>query len=140
MTSTTAGFEICPVTDLQPGQRKIVDIDGLSIGVFNVNGRFHALLNRCPHMGGPLCAGLIRGLVVGPEPYKYELEREGEILRCPWHGWEFDIKTGHSYMSPHSIRVRTYDVGVESPSDLAENPSVETFSVTVEKDLVVLYI
>lgn len=137
MTSTTAGFEICPVADLQPGQRKIVDIDGLSIGVFNVNGRFHALLNRCPHMGGPLCAGLIRGLVVGPEPYKYELEREGEILRCPWHGWEFDITNGRSVFNPNRMRTKSYQVTVEESAD---DLSVDTFRVSVERRMVVVHV
>ncbi len=137
MASATAGFEVCPVADLPPGERKIVEIDGLSIGVFNVNGRFHALLNRCPHMGGPLCAGLIRGLVVGPEPYKYELEREGEILRCPWHGWEFDITNGRSVFNPHRMRTKSYNVTVEESAD---DPSVDTFPVTVERRMVVVHV
>lgn len=125
------------MADLQPGQRKIVDIDGLSIGVFNVNGRFHALLNRCPHMGGPLCAGLIRGLVVGPEPYKYELEREGEILRCPWHGWEFDITNGRSVFNPNRMRTKSYQVTVEESAD---DLSVDTFRVSVERRMVVVHV
>ena len=125
------------MADLQPGQRKIVDIDGLSIGVFNVNGRFHALLNRCPHMGGPLCAGLIRGLVVGPEPYKYEIEREGEILRCPWHGWEFDITNGRAVFNPHRMRTKSYNVTVEESAD---DLSVDTFRVSVERRMVVVHL
>ncbi|HZP80657.1 MAG TPA: Rieske 2Fe-2S domain-containing protein, partial [Chthonomonadaceae bacterium] len=63
--------------------------------------------------------------------------REGEILRCPWHGWEFDLLTGRSLFNPHKIRVRTYEVTVETPE---EEPAVPTYPVTVEADCVVLYV
>ncbi len=55
---------------------------------------------------------------------------------CPWHGWEFDIPTGRSVLNPHRVRVRTYEVRVEA----GEDPSVETFEVTVEKDWVVVHL
>jgi len=128
---------VCPVDELLPGQRKIVDVDGRSIGVFNVNGNYYALLSRCPHKAAPLCLGILTGLVVGPEPYRYEIEREGEILRCPWHGWEFDVTNGRSIFNPHRVRVKSYDVTVE-PSE--EDPSVETFPVTVERQVLILHL
>jgi hypothetical protein len=97
---------------------------------------------------------MIKGLVVG-EVYQFEIEREGEILKCPWHGWEFDLKTGGSIFNPHKMRVKSYEVSVESeagdrpvyefaedPDD--EDPSIETFPVSVEqpegKDRGVLYV
>jgi nitrite reductase/ring-hydroxylating ferredoxin subunit len=46
-------------------------------------------------------------------PGEYVWDREGEILRCPWHGWEFDLTTGRSIFNPHKLRVRTYEVTVE---------------------------
>ena len=126
---------VCHVDELLPGQRKIVDVDGRSIGVFNVNGRFYALLSRCPHKAAPLCLGVLKGLVTGPEPYRYEIEREGEILRCPWHGWEFDITNGRSIFNPHRVRAKSYDVAVEAAE---EDPSVETFPVAIERRVIVL--
>ena len=138
--SNLSAHVVCLEEDLPIGARKIVEINGTSIGVFNVAGDYYALLNRCPHKSAPLCRGLLTGLVSADKPYEYRVDREGEIIKCPWHGWEFDIKTGHSYISPHDIRVRTYPVGLESACDLLNNPSIQTFPVTIEEELVVLYI
>src|SRR5919204_1532268 len=116
------------VGEIPPGQRKIVEVEGLSIGVFNVHGKFYALKNRGPHQAGPLCLGSVKGTTLPSAPGEYLWGREGEILRCPWHGWEFDILTGRSIFNPHRVRVRTYEVTVEPDEDA----SVETYPVTVE--------
>jgi nitrite reductase (NADH) small subunit len=129
---------VCAVSELPPGERKIVEVEGRSIGVFNVKGSFYAVRNRCPHKGAPLCNGLVKGLVLGPEPYRYVIEREGEILKCPWHGWEFDLTNGRSIYNPHKIRVKSYDVTVEPADD--EDPSIETYAVSIERELVVLHV
>ncbi|HET8522436.1 MAG TPA: Rieske 2Fe-2S domain-containing protein, partial [Thermomicrobiales bacterium] len=81
---------VATIAEIPPGSRKIVEIAGRSIGVFNVDGRFFAVKNSCPHQGGPLCLGPTIGLVTSSAPGDFQYEREGEILRCPWHGWEFD--------------------------------------------------
>jgi nitrite reductase (NADH) small subunit len=124
------------VSELPPGERKIVEVAGRSIGVFHVNGQFYALRNRCPHQGAPLCKGAIKGMALPSKPGEYRWGREGEILRCPWHGWEFDITNGRSIYNPHKIRVRTYEVTVEADED----PSVETYPVTVEDGVIVLHV
>ena len=104
---------IGPAEDLAPGQKRVVEIDGRSIGVFNVAGQFYALANRCPHAGGPLCQGDITGTAVAGEgPYELKWVREGEIVRCPWHAWEFEIATGRTVARPE-IRVRSYRVEIE---------------------------
>ena len=128
---------VCTIEELPPGKHKIVEVKGRTIGVFNVKGAFYALLNRCPHKASPLCRGIITGLVTSSAPYQQQLERDGEILRCPWHGWEFDITNGRSIFNPHRVRVRSYDVTVE-PEE--EDPTVETFSVSVERKQVVLHV
>lgn len=125
------------VAEIPPGQRKIVDIEGRSVGVFNVNGVFFALRNSCPHQAAPLCLGAIKGMTMPANPGEYVWAREGEILRCPWHGWEFDITTGRSIYNPHRVRVKRYEVTVEPGQ--APDPSVETFAVTVERELVVVH-
>ena len=127
---------VCRVEELPPGERKIVAVHGRTIGVFNVGGRYYALLNRCPHKASPLCRGILTGLTTGPAPYQYEVQRQGEILRCPWHGWEFDITNGRSVFNPHRVRVRSYEVTIEDEED----PSVETFPVSVEHRSVVLHV
>lgn len=123
------------VSELPPGERRVVEVDGRSIGVFNVHGQYYALRNRCPHQGAPLCLGAIKGMALPSKPGEYLWGREGEILRCPWHGWEFDITTGRSIFNPHRMRVRTYEVTVESDED----PAIETFPVTVEDGVIVLH-
>jgi 3-phenylpropionate/trans-cinnamate dioxygenase ferredoxin subunit len=108
-----ARYVIGMVDEIQPGTRKIVDAGGRSIGVFNVNGEYFAVLNRCPHQAGPLCKGNTYGLLHSDTPGQYEYSRPGEILRCPWHGWEFDLRTGQSWFDPIQVRVRRYEVSVE---------------------------
>ncbi|MGI8434829.1 MAG: Rieske (2Fe-2S) protein [Nocardioidaceae bacterium] len=85
---------LATVDELPPGSRTIVDVDGQSIGVFNVDGRYVAVLNVCPHELGPVCLGRVGGTTLPSSPGEYRWGREGEILACPWHGWEFDLLTG----------------------------------------------
>jgi nitrite reductase (NADH) small subunit len=129
---------VCRSAALPPGEVKIVDAEKRSIGIFNINGAFYALRNTCPHKGAPLCRGIITGLLVSDEPLQMQMTRDGEIVRCPWHGWEFDITTGRSVYNPHRMRVKIYEVAVEQVAE--EDPSVETYPVQIEEDYVVLYI
>jgi nitrite reductase/ring-hydroxylating ferredoxin subunit len=125
--------------EIEPGKCKIVTAMGREIGIFNVGGEYYALSNRCPHMGAELCKGWIVGLVEPAEPGEYKLVRQGEFLRCPWHGWEFDIRTGQSWCDPSSVKARTFKVEVEPGSKLVKGPYVaETFPVTVEEDYLVI--
>ena len=114
-----------------------MEVAGLSIGVFNVHGQFYALKNTCPHQAGPLCLGSLKGTTLPSQPGEYLWGREGEILRCPWHGWEFDVTTGQSIWNPHRCRTKSYEVTVE-PDE--EDPSVETYPVTVESGRIVLHV
>lgn len=127
---------VARTSELPPGERKIVEVEGRSIGVFNVHGEYYALRNACPHQGAPLCLGSVQGTAVPSRPGEYRWEREGEILRCPWHGWEFDLTTGQSIFNPHRTRVRSYQVTVSS--DGADG--VETYSVSTEQGLVLLHL
>jgi 3-phenylpropionate/trans-cinnamate dioxygenase ferredoxin subunit len=113
-----AKFLICPVSELPVGTRRLVDVAGRSIGVFNVGGERFALRNRCPHQGGPLCEGRLAGFVESDGPGDIRYSRPGEILRCPWHAWEYDIRTGQSYFNPAVVRVRHFDVSVEAGADV----------------------
>lgn len=108
-------------------------VNGRSIGVFNIGGQFFALRNACPHQGGPLCLGVLSGFAAPGPPGSYEYLRQGEILRCPWHGWEFDVRTGQSYIDPGRTRVKTY------PVEVVPGPYVaETYPAEVEGDVVVV--
>lgn len=105
-------------SELQPGERKIVDVDGLSIGVFNIEGEYYAIENRCVHQGGPVSTGKKQGRVAaefpGPgERVKEEFDDENPVVACPWHGFEYEIKTGNHVGDP-SYSLPTYDVVIES--------------------------
>ncbi len=121
------------VEELPPGGRRIVvPFRGRAgIGVFNVGGDYYALRNLCPHKAGPLCTGRVSGRIVADvpptvDPDAVDYVREGEIIRCPWHMWEFDITTGLCMFDP-KVRVKLYPVSIEEGeivvyADLADLP------------------
>jgi Ferredoxin subunits of nitrite reductase and ring-hydroxylating dioxygenases len=95
------------------GDRRVVTIDGRSIGVLNVGGKFYALRNNCPHAGAPLCEGVVKGTMDDTPVHEYRYIRHNEFITCPWHGFEFELETGRSIVDPQKMRVRTYEVAVE---------------------------
>lgn len=105
--------------EIAPGERRIVTPfrGRAGIGVFNVQGSYHAVRNLCPHKRGPLCTGRVSGRVVAEAPPSsgapsLDVEQEEAILRCPWHLWEFEIVTGRCLVDPR-VRVKTYPVAIE---------------------------
>lgn len=102
---------VAAVSDLPPGARKIVSVDGRSVGLFNVHGRFIAVLNVCPHELAPVCLGRWSGTTAPSPPGQFNWGREDEILRCPWHGWEFDLLTGECLTDRR--RLRRFPTSVE---------------------------
>jgi len=136
---------VAAVDEIPPGGRKLVEVAGRRVVVFNLGGEFFALGDRCPHQGGSLAAGCLTGEVSSPEPGEYRYSRRGEMVRCPWHYWEFDIRTGRSRFDPGRVRIRRYEARVESGAALRsaealqEGPyRAETFAVRVEADYVVV--
>jgi len=138
---------VATVDEIPPGGRKIVDVAGRSIGVFNLDGEYYALRNRCPHQGGELCRGPVSGFVTSSGPGDYQVERPGEFLRCPWHGWEFDIRSGQSWFDPGKTRVRAYEVFVSPGTEVfSQQPDTreigsyvaETYAVSLDRDYVVV--
>ncbi len=135
---------VAAARDIPPGGRRLVTVRGRPIAVFNIKGEFFALLNRCPHQGGSLCEGAITGLVLADQPGEYRYERVGEIIRCPWHGWEFDIRTGQSWCEPSRIATKQYPVEVAGGGALIEGGLVqgpyvaETLAVSVEENYIVV--
>lgn len=87
---------VASTADVKPGQAVVVEVNGKTLAVFNVDGAFHAIDNTCVHRGGPLGEGDIHGKVVA----------------CPWHGWQFDVTTGECLKNP-SAKVDVYQVKVE---------------------------
>jgi nitrite reductase (NADH) small subunit len=107
-----AVYPVARTEEIPMGTFKIVQIEGRSIGVYNVKGEYYAINNYCPHQGAELCKGPVCGTTLESQVYEFIYGRDREILRCPWHGWEFDIKTGKSLFSD-KVRARSYPVMVE---------------------------
>lgn len=81
--------------EIAEGGAKVVVVDGREVAVFKIGGKFHAIENTCPHRGGPLAEGFVRGTTV----------------TCPWHAWDFDVTNGKCLTVPE-CRVRAYRVRV----------------------------
>ena len=138
--------KVCRVDELKPGERKIITVNNKSIGVFNIDGEFYAIQNVCPHHFAPLCEGELTGEITSDEVGEFNMQRDGEIIRCPWHGWKFDIKSGESVLNPVKLKTITYDVEIERSSrgtdeseEDPEDTNIQTYDVGVEQDMVVVY-
>lgn len=133
--------------DVPEGGSIVVTVGRREIGIFRVDGQFYGLLNRCPHLGGPLCAGQIVTDVVSTMPGDVRSRPGRTFVTCPWHNWEFDIKTGQSYWNER-LRAMPFPVSVAGKDavaglDLAEQRTLgpyraETVPVAVEEDFLVL--
>ena len=126
------GIVVGNVADIPVGGRKIiVPFRGRAgIGIFNVNGAFYALRNICPHKRGPLCTGEVAGRSRTDAPPSLTdgfvgYEREGEIIRCPWHAWQFDIATGECLVDSN-MRVKTYPIIIDG-EDIIVDVDVSDF-------------
>jgi len=93
-------IEVCPVDELQPGQRRLVEWEDLEIGVFNCGGNLYAIEDRCSHDDGPLAEG--------------EFDEQACTVECPRHGSLFDLKTGKPMTLPAYVPVDTFPVIIEN--------------------------
>lgn len=95
------------------GSRVIVDVEGVEIAVVRFDGEYYALANHCIHQGGPLCEGDVTGLTtVGEDGWEWDYDPAQKYVRCPWHGWIFDVTTGENVDADRYV-TPTYDVEVE---------------------------
>lgn len=108
-----ARYVVDAVEAFAPGARRIFDAGGREIAVFRLADRFVGVRNVCPHHGAPLCTHGITGTMVPSPPHTYQWGMEGQIIRCPWHGYEFNLEDGRSVADPEAMRVKVYDVVVE---------------------------
>jgi nitrite reductase/ring-hydroxylating ferredoxin subunit len=90
-------IKVARVNEIPPGEMKLVELGEEEVVVANVGGQFFAFANKCSHRGGPLAEG----------------ELEGELVRCPWHGGQFNVRTGEAVAPPPSKPIPVYQVRVE---------------------------
>ena len=104
----TAGttIPVCPVTELPPGEMRLVEHDGIKIGVFNCEGALYAIEDRCSHDDGPLAEG--------------EFDPAACTVECPRHGSLFDLTTGRPKTLPAFTPVQTFPIAIEDDTIILE--------------------
>lgn len=108
---------MCRASELGPGESRIVETNqGRSIGVFNVDGEYHAILNICLHQNGPLCEGDVERKIVGEfvdiGQRVQEKYADEHVIKCPWHGWEYELETG-DLVHDERMSLPVFDVVVD---------------------------
>ena len=117
------GIVIACSQDLPDGGRLVVEVAGTEIGVFRIRGALRAYANYCPHVGGPVCQGLmIRRIVERIDERRRSMGddfSDDMNIVCPWHGYEFDLSTGRHPGAP-TTRLLSYHVWEEGGEILVE--------------------
>lgn len=96
-------MKVTTTVEIPPGEGRVFEVAGKSVAIFNVDGRFYATDNECPHRGGPLGEGDLSGAVVS----------------CPWHAWRWDVTTGANVNNP-AVKIACFPVTVEAGEILVE--------------------
>lgn len=95
--------------DLDTGEYLLAEVDGIEIAVYDTEDGYFAISNFCVHQGGPLCEGPVTGTLSQNDDGTLCFDEDTQVVRCPWHGWEFDIETGEHLSRPEYSQP-TYDV------------------------------
>jgi nitrite reductase/ring-hydroxylating ferredoxin subunit len=120
---------VAPEDELENGDRILVEVNEVEIAVFKTNDEYHAVANYCPHQGGPLCEGPISGVynatkVDSDDGWKLRMDQEGEIIVCPWHGWEFDMISG-DHKAHSGTTALTFNVIVKNGEVFISDPKLQ---------------
>ena len=108
---------VATVDELDEGEHIVTQIEGREVGIFKVDGEYLAYTSWCAHQSGPICEGKLTGTTAASfDRDTLETEttwiKEGKVLTCPWHGWEYDITSGDC-LSKEGIRLPSHEVRVE---------------------------
>lgn len=104
------------VEDFPGGTHSVIEVEGRSLGVFNIEGQLYALRNVCPHQAGPVCrAKATTGTLVSnaENGFNSEWTQEGEIIVCPWHGLEYHVPSGRC-LADSRMHLRRYRIRVHA--------------------------
>src|SRR5689334_22784337 len=91
------------------GKLRLVTSGRRQIGIVRWAGKLYAVNNYCSHQGGPICMGLLSGRLGSDGTGSMTLDTSSPVLACPWHGWEFDLRTGSALADP-ATKIRTFNV------------------------------
>ncbi|MBD2844352.1 Rieske (2Fe-2S) protein [Paenibacillus sp. IB182496] len=105
---------VCKVEEMEPGSKRSIRIGSREVVlVMTGSGEYCAMRNVCPHQGARLSDGELTGTTLPSCAGEYTYGKEGGVLRCPWHRWEFDVSNGQSLFPDPRSRVKSYEVTVE---------------------------
>ena len=107
-SDTPSFVQVARTGDIPPGTGRAFSVGPYEVAVFNIDGRFYALENSCPHQGGPIADGWL----------------EGPLVTCPWHGWCFDVRSGKMTLGEFA-RVTQFAVRCEGDAVLVSAAPVE---------------
>lgn len=102
-------IKVAELSDLEDGDLMAVEVDGEPVCLARVDGAIYAFTDNCTHVGGPLNEG----------------ELDDCVLTCPWHGAQFDVRTGKVLRGPARQDILTYPIKVEGESILVQLPDEE---------------
>jgi nitrite reductase/ring-hydroxylating ferredoxin subunit len=131
---------IGPASDFADPGKKIIGFDKFEVGVFKLGGEFYAYLNHCPHMGGPACQGKmiakVEEIIADDRTTSGQMFSKSKMhIVCPWHGFEFDIRTGRHPGNPKA-RLRPIKVAVSDGDVILTVPDArEHVPVMQESDI-----
>jgi nitrite reductase (NADH) small subunit len=119
--------------DISPGQIRTCFIERRRIAlVCTATNELYALADYCPHQQAPLAGGWLDYMTDAPDVGQYQVTAT-QVLRCPWHGYEFDLDTGNSLADPKRMRVRTYPVTVENGDIFIERDRIPSRGSNAEE-------
>jgi len=120
----THSFDAGDVNVLQSGQMKSFRFGRRTFLLArSADGRYHALANLCAHQGVDLGAGVLTGHWLPSRPGEYIYVDDAEVLRCPRHGYEYDVNSGRSWFAPETVRIKVYDVSIRTGRVIVELPA-----------------
>jgi nitrite reductase (NADH) small subunit len=105
-------FDVGALVDFVDREVRLVRAGRREVGIVRWDDRVYAISNVCTHQRGPLCLGTVSGRLTSALPGNMEIDDDTPVLACPWHGWEFDVRSGRALWDEH-YAVRTYRVVIE---------------------------
>jgi nitrite reductase/ring-hydroxylating ferredoxin subunit len=121
------------LSDFPPAKAHLVQVDGLEIGIYNIESKLYAVRNLCPHRGAPLCLGRFGGTMLPSERNTLVYGLNDRVIVCPWHRWEWDITTGLSPFDADKRRLIRYEVELEGDQVFLRIPTARDKAEAAEK-------
>jgi nitrite reductase (NADH) small subunit len=106
-------FDVGALEDMEEAKATVAVVEGREIGLVRWGDEIYAMRNICPHQFGPVCAGYTMPLIGGESAGALTADPDRPVVICPWHGWEFDARTGQAAWGRSRYKLKVYDVKIE---------------------------